>query len=195
MEETTVTVFAMLIAAIIMFIVPLILVSDTSDDIAELVVQTATADFVSDVIKTGEITSQKYYDFIARLNSSGNTYDIEMEVKILDENTAKLKSSKKVTAFGGIYEYEEEIPQGVNRYYSIYTSQIEEKILQSRTDIDDNNAGKLILKQGDGISVKVKNSSATFSQALKSAYYSAIGEDLHIISATASGTIAIDGRT
>ena len=89
MEETTVTVIGMLIASIIMFIVPLILIADTSDDIAELVAQTATAEFVSDVIKSGEITNDRYYNFVSNLNSSGNTYDIDIEVKILDENTSK----------------------------------------------------------------------------------------------------------
>lgn len=183
MEETTVTVIGMLIAAIIMFIVPLILIADTSDDIAELVVQTATADFVSDVIKSGEITSDRYYNFVSNLNSSGNTYDIDIEVKILDENTSKLVTDNG----GGI---------GNNTYYALFTSQIEDKIRKSEeTENENNKVGRIILKQGDGISVTVKNSSATFSQALKSAYYSAIGEDMHIISATASGTIAIDGRT
>lgn len=180
MEETTVTVIGMMIAIIMMFIVPIILISDTSDDIAELVAQTATAEFVDDIIKTGQITSNKYYDFLTNLNSSGNSYEIDIEVKILDENTAK--------------DFIGNIP-GDNSYYSIFTSQIEEKLKQSE-EIDNNNVmGKLKLKQGDGISVTVKNSSSTFSQALKSFYYKTTGADLHIIAATASGTIAIDGRT
>lgn len=183
MEETAVTIFGMLIAIIIMFIVPVILISDTSDDISELVVQTATAEFVDDIIKTGQITSNRYYDFVTTLNSSGNSYEIDMEVKILDENTAKIFT-------GGI--------PGDNTYYSMFTSQIEEKLSQldqEAADTGNSVMGKLILKQGDGVSVTVKNSSTTFSQALKSFYYKATGADLHIISASASGTVAIDGRT
>lgn len=180
MEETSVTIFGMLIAIIIMFIVPVILISDTSDDISELVVQTATAEFVDDIIKTGQITSTRYYDFVTTLNSSGNSYEIDMEVKILDENTAKIFT-------GGV--------PGDNTYYSLFTSQVEEKLKQSESITSNNVMGKLLLKQGDGISVTVKNSSSTFSQALKSFYYKATGADLHIISASASGTVAIDGRT
>ena len=180
MDETAVSVIGMMIAMIIMFIVPVILISDTSDDIAELVAQTATADFVDDVIKTGRITSNRYYDFVTYLNESGNNYDIDVEVKILDENTAKIFNGNT---------------PGNNTYYSIYTSQIEEKLKKSEEITDNNIMGKIILKQGDAISVTVKNSSATFSQALKSAYYRATGADLHIITATASGTVAIDGRT
>lgn len=173
MEETTVSVIGLIIAAIIMFIVPIILISDISDDISELVVQTATAEFVSDVIKTGEITSRRYQQFVSSLQSSGNTYEIDMEVKILDENTSKYVTDISPTEIGN------------NTYYSIYTSQIEEKI----------GDGKLVLKQGDGISVTVRNSSATFSQALKSVYYNTRGNDIHIIAASASGTVAINGTT
>lgn len=181
MEETTVTIIGLLIASIIMFVVPIIMIADRSDDISQLVVQTVTTEFVDDVIKTGQITDNRYQQFINSLQSSGNTYEIDMEVKFLDTNT-----SKKVTD-----ENKNEI--GNNTYYSIYTSQIEEKIGLSAQN--DTTGGKIILKQGDVISITVKNSSATFSQALKSFYYSAKGADIHIISATASGTVAIDGAT
>ena len=176
MEETTVTIIGLLIASIILFIVPVILISDISDDIAELVVQTATAEFVNDVIKSGEITSNRYQQFISSLQSSGNTYEIEMEVKILDENTSKYVTDFEPEAIGN------------NTYYSIYTSQIEAKIGASAD-------GRLVLKQGDCISVTVRNSSATFSQALNSVYYSTKGNDIHIIAASASGTVAINGTT
>ena len=183
MEETTVSVIGLLIASIILFMVPIILISDISDDISELVVQTATAEFVSDVIKTGEITSNRYQQFISSLQSSGNTYEIDMEVKILDENTSKYVTDANPTEVGN------------NTYYSIYTSQIEEKIGASAAIEDNNAVGRLVLKQGDGISVTVRNSSATFSQALKSVYYKSRGNDIHIIVASASGTVAINGTT
>lgn len=182
MEETTVTIIGIIIAAVIMFIVPLILIAETTDDISELVIQNATAEFVDEIIKTGQITSSNYYDFIRSLQSSGNTYEIDMEVKILDENTSKRTTDADNTI-------------GNNTYYSIFTSQIEQKIYKSEENTTNNLEGKLVLKQGDGISVIVRNSSATFSQALKSFYYTAVGDDLHIISASASGTVAIDGRT
>jgi len=187
MEETMVTVIGMFIAIIIMFIVPMILIADTTDDISELVVQTATAEFVDDVIKTGKITSSRYAEFLSSLTSSGNTYEVDMEVKILDENTAKAVTDVAPEQIGN------------NTYYSLFTSQIEEKLWKSEEvtedNINNNVMGKIVLKQGDGISVTVRNNSATFSQTLKSFYYTATGADLHIISASASGTVAIDGRT
>ena len=55
--------------------------------------------------------------------------------------------------------------------------------------------GKFILKQGDIISVTVKNNSKTLSQVLKSFYYNSTTGDLHIIAASSSGTININGAT
>lgn len=184
MEDTTISIIAIIIGAIIMFMVPLMMVSDRADDIAQLTAQTATAEFVDTVIKSGKITCDKYYDYIDLLTTTGNIYEIEMELKILDEN-----SSKKYTV--------DTAKVGENKYYSIYTSQIEEKLLNSDEDDDGiaNNSGVILLKEGDVVSVTARNSSKTLSQTLKNTYYKIRGEDLHIIAATASGTIAINGAT
>lgn len=173
MEDTTVSIIGIMVAAIIMFLVPLILIADRADDISQLVVQTATAEFVDEVIKNGKITNNQYQNFISRLVSSGNAYEIDMEVKILDENTSKIG--------------------GNNTYYSIFTSQIEDIIGTSALNVDNNSDGKIILKQGDEISVTVRNNGKTFSQSLKSFYYNIVGSDIQIITATASGTVAING--
>lgn len=173
MEETTVSIIGIMIAAVLMFIVPLTLIADRSDDISQLVTQTVTAEFVDEIIKTGKITADDYQNFILSLNTTGNTYEIDMEVKILDENTAKPK-----TLDSGNIEI------GNNRQYSIFTSQIEDKLW---------NDGRILLKQGDAISVTVKNSSQTLSQSLKSFFYNITGTNMQIIAATASGTIVVDG--
>lgn len=173
MEETTVSIIGIFIGAILMLVVPLILIADRSDDVSQLVVQTRTAEFVNEIIKSGKITNDDYQKFISQLASSGNSYDVDIEIKILDENTSKIGDN--------------------NTYYSIFTSQIEEIIGKSGENTNNNTEGKIILKQGDGISVTVKNSSKTISQTLKSFYYNIAGSDIQIITATASGTIAIDG--
>ena len=79
---------------------------------------------------------------------------------------------------------------GQNEYYSIYTSQIEDKL--SNTD---GGADKIVLKEDDIIFVTARNTSKTLSQSIKNIYYKIKGEDLHIIVATASGTIAVNGAT
>lgn len=178
MEETPVTIIGIIIAVIIMLIVPLIMLADRSDDIAQLLVQTETAEFVDEVIKTGKITNDTYYKFVERLQSSGNIYDIDIELKILDENTSKyyITSGNPSTKIGS------------NTYYSIYTSQIEDMLNSTN-----NEGGKIVLKQGDAISITVSNNSKTLSQALKSFYSGVNGTNIKIITATASGTVAING--
>ena len=53
MEDTTLSITGIIIAAIIMFIVPLVMIADRNDDISQLLVETYTAEFVDDIIKTG----------------------------------------------------------------------------------------------------------------------------------------------
>ena len=75
---------------------------------------------------------------------------------------------------------------GQNAYYSLFTSQIEDKF---------KTANKIALKEGDIISVTAKNSNKTISQTLKSIYYTIKGDDLHIIAASSTGTVAVNGNT
>lgn len=179
MEESTVSIIGIMIASIIMFIVPLVLMADRNDDISQLTVETLTAEFVDNIIRMGKITSNDYENYMKRLETSGNNYQINMEVKILDKNTAQRTTTGPTT--------------GNNSYYSIYTSQIEDMLQESDRQIGGKN-GRIILKEGDIISVTTKNSSKTLSQTLKSIYYSVTGTDLHIIASTSSGTIAVNGK-
>ena len=187
MEDILMSIIGIIIASILLFIFPLMLISDSADDIAQLTSQTAVNKFVDEVIKSGKITIKEYTDFMNILTTTGNSYEVDIELKILDYNTAQRHTTNVNALDIG----------DKNTNYSIYTSQIEERLRDS--DIADdgiiNNTGALILKEGDGISVTVKNSSATLSQSLRNIYYKATGEDIHIILATASGTIAINGAT
>jgi len=175
MQETTMSIIGMVVAAIMMFVIPLTLIADRSDDISQLIVQTTTAEFVDEIIKTGKITHERYKKFIQQITTSRNTYEVEMELKILDENTSKRVTDNNSKDIGN------------NTYYSLFTSQIEEIILGSR--------GEISLKHGDAISVTVKNNSQTLSQSLKNFYTNVSGAGSQIIAATASGTIVVDGAT
>lgn len=186
MEDILMSIIGIIAASIILFIFPLMLVSDSADDIAQLTAQTATTNFVDEVIKSGKITTDEYTDFMNMLTTTGNSYEIDIELKILDYNSAQQQTIENAFDSGN-----------KNTYYSIYTSQIEERLIKSDWSDDEeyNDTGVVILKEGDAISVTVKNTSATLSQSLKNIYYKIKGEDIHIILATASGTIAINGAT
>lgn len=177
MEETLSEIIGIFVGVALMFLVPFFLLADRNDDISQLVVSNETAAFVDNVIKTGTITAEDYSNYQQSLNKSGNVYEIDLEVKILDKNYAQTYTNTN----GQL---------GQNKYYSIYTSQIEEQLSNSK-GID----RKINLKEGDIISVVAKNNSLTLSQAIRNVYYTIVGDDLHIIVATGSGIVAINGAT
>ena len=180
MEDSTISVIGIIIAVILMFIVPLILIADRGDDISQLTVQTLTAQFVDNIVKQGKITNDDYERYLSSLQASGNTYDVSIEIKILDKNTAQRETN-----------IDSEV--GQNSYYSIFTTQIQERLAATASGSNLSTTGQIILKEGDIISVTTKNSSKTLSQTLKNIYYTIRGEDLHIIASTSTGTIAING--
>ena len=166
MEETLSEIIGIFVGVALMFLVPFFLLADRNDDIAQLVVSNATASFVVNIIKTGVITAEDYISYINELNSSGNTYEVDIELQILDKNYAQRYTTDGYVDNNGVIHNGE---RGPNHYYSIYTTQVEEKFLiENSTTSDINN--KIILKEGDIISVIAKNSSLTLSQAIKNVY-------------------------
>lgn len=177
MGDSLMTVIAIFVATILMFVFPLLSVSERSDDISQLAVQTATVEFVDKVSSTGKITSGDYDAFIQSLSATGNTYDVEMEAKILDENPGK-----KVTWTSG-----DKI--GENVYYSQFSSQILEKLE------DSDGKGEYILKEGDMISVNVKNTNQTLSQMLRNFFYTISGQDTYQVAAEHAKMVTVNGTS
>ena len=89
MSDSLITIVAIFLAAILMFIFPLMSIAERSDDISQLTVQSAVADFVNVAKSTGKITTEEYSKLLNRIEATGNTYDVEIEVKVLDENVGK----------------------------------------------------------------------------------------------------------
>mgnify|MGYP004643987247 CR=1 FL=1 len=172
MSDTLITVIAIALAAVLMFVFPLMTMSDRTDDVSQLAVETTTTDFVDEVRTTGKITPDKYNKFIENIGSTGNTYNVEMQVQVLDENPGKktltLQSDKI----------------GENAYYSVYTSQIEEVL---------NNNKNYNLKEGDMFSVSVKNTNQTLAQQLKNFFYTVVGNDTYTIAAEHGGIVTANG--
>lgn len=172
MSDTFITIIAIFLAAILMFIFPLMTLADTNDNITLLTVQTSTTEFVDEIRKTGKLTWDKYNSFKSTLVATGNAYDVEIEFKILDENPAK-KSAQNVTIIGE------------NVYYSVYTTQIEGQLESSE---------QYLLKEGDIVSVSVRNTSQTLSQTLRNVYYRVSGNSSYAIAASSAGTVTVNGK-
>ena len=100
MSDTLITIVAIFLAAILMFVFPLLSISERNDDIAELSVQTATAKFVDNARSSGKITMEDYTELVSTINATGNSYDVEMEVKVLDENVGKKSAWTQGTVIG-----------------------------------------------------------------------------------------------
>ena len=64
MGDSFITIIAIFLAAILMFIFPLMSISERTDDISQLSVQTATTDFVDKVRTTGKLTLDDYDKFL-----------------------------------------------------------------------------------------------------------------------------------
>ena len=167
MGDSVITIVAIVLAAILMFVFPLMTMSDRTDDISQLTVQTATTDFVDNVRTTGKLSMDNYVAFEQKINATGNTYDIEMEAKILDENPAKKTTQATATKIGE------------NVYYSMYTSQL----------LDTMGSNTLRLKEGDMFSTSVKNTNTTLSQQLKNFFYRVTGNDTYSIAAQHGGYV------
>ena len=174
MSDTFITMIAIFLAAILMFIFPLMTLADRNDDITQLSVQTATTEFVDEIRRTGKLTEDEYNSFAEVIAATGNAYDIEIQFQILDENPAKKTSSTSNVVI-----------IGENVYYSVYTTQIEEKISRD---------SEYLLKEGDIVSVNVKNRGATLAQTLRNVYYKVSGNNTYTIAASSSGTVTVNGK-
>ena len=173
MSDTLITIIAIALAAVLMFVFPLMTMSDRTDDVSQLAVETATTDFVDEVRTTGKITPDKYSKFIENIGSTGNTYNVEMQVQVLDENPGKKTTQSRKDKIGE------------NVYYSVYTSQIED-ILNSNKNYN--------LKEGDLFSVNVKNTNQTLAQQLKNFFYTVVGNDTYTIAASHGGMVTATGK-
>lgn len=171
MGDTLTTVIAIFLAVILMFIFPMLAVSERTDDISQLAVETATTDFVDTARSSGKITMDAYTELVNTLNATGNSYEIEMEVKHLDENIGKKTAWTSGTVIGE------------NIYYSVYTTQI----LDVMTKKD--NGYKYSMKEGDIFSCTIKNTNTTISQTLRSMFYSISSNNSYQVGAQHSGIV------
>ena len=96
------------------------------------------------------------------------------KTKKIEKNTKKKTKKKKKKKIGE------------NVYYSVYTSQIEDKLKS--------NSGVYKFKEGDIVSVDVKNTNQTLSQQLKNFFYKVVGNDTYTIAASHGGIVTATGK-
>lgn len=175
MGDTLITVVAIGLAAILMFVFPLMSVSERNDDVAQLAVQTATVEFVDKVRTTGKLTLDDYTSYLRTVSATGNSYDVDLEIKFIDENVGVKTTQVNVDKIGE------------NVYYTKYTAQIMDELENDAT------GNRIKLKEGDIVSVSVKNTNTTISQLLRNFFYRVAGNDTYQIAAQHAGIVTVNG--
>ena len=173
MGDSLITVVVIVLAAVLMFVFPLLTVSENSDSTAQLSVQNATTEFVENIRSTGKLTQNAYDKYIQTINSTGNTFDVQIEIQVLDENPGVKTTQTDRTKIGE------------NIYYTQYTTQV-------LNDIKNNN--KKILKEGDIVTVKALNTNTTIAQTLRNFLYKTAGNNSSSIAASHSAVVTSNGR-
>lgn len=174
MSDILMTIIGFVLAFIIMFIFPLMELAGQGDEVSQTVAQVAVSEFVNKAASQGKITEFDYNELVQKLESTGNNFDIQIEIQVLDDNP------RRATTTG----YNELL--GEYKYYSIYTNTILEEI---RTKIENDEAGEYELKKDDYIIVTVKNTNITLGTQLKNFMYNIIGKDSSVLGTTSSAVV------
>lgn len=171
MSDTFITIMVVMIAVVALFIIPVMATANQNDKVTQTAVQTIVAEFVNTSAREGKITEEKYSEFIQNLYATGNSYSVDLEVQILDDNPGKKgQNINKI---------------GENIYYSEFKNSIENKL---KTD------GVYKLKQGDYIKAKVQNTNVTFGTQFKNFIYSIAGKDTIAIETSSSALVTTTGK-
>lgn len=173
MGDSVMSVIAIFLAAILMFVFPLMSTADRSDDISQQAVQAATVEFVDNIKSTGKITLDRYEAFYNTIAATGNSFDVEMKVQVMDEN-----SNKKTTQVASA-------KVGENYSFSEFTTQITKQM---------DKEGAYKLKEGDIVSVTVRNTNKTISQILKNFLFKVTGNGNYNIVGKHSGIVNVNGK-
>ena len=168
MGDSAITIVAIFLAAILMFVFPLMTMADKTDDATALTVKSATTEFTNGIRTRGFISQEDYDNFVMSVAATGNSYDVDMTVLKLDANPAKKN-------------------QGDNIYYTMYTTQVLEAI--ENEESGENGKGLMALSEGDIVTVKVQNTNTTIAGQLRNFFYRVTGNSNGAIVAEASGMV------
>ena len=171
MGDSLITIIAIFLAALLLFVFPLMSVAERSDDISQLTLQTATDEFVDNVRLTGVLSLEEWSKYIETVSAGGLAVETIIDLETLDENPGVKTTQVEITKIGE------------NNYYNLYTSQVEE-ILKDHD---------IILKEGDRITVTVKNTNKTMAQILRNFFYSLSGDNAYEIVAKHGGVVTVNG--
>lgn len=183
MQSSTSTIIIIVIAGILLFMVPLVTLTGRMDNVAQENVKQIVEEFVTDVSNTGKLTRAKYQNLEDKLNATGNVYDIEMQIYVLDENPGKKTAQANYTKIGE------------NVYLVEYDTQILPMIgIKTGNESVDSSNNKILLKEGDIIFVEAKSTNSTANQTMKSSLIGFSNAGENAISTSSSAMVTVNGE-
>lgn len=153
-------IIAIFLAVILLFISPLLYMAQKQDSISQLYVLSETSKFIDSIKNSGYVSQNMYEDFIKKIDSTGNLYEIELThchkrvEPLVDINTNDILQDFSVF------------------YYNTYEDEIFEAFDMGRD---------YYFNRGDYISIHVINSNKTMAVSLLENLLSRDIEDTQII--------------
>lgn len=139
---------AIFIAATLLFLVPIQAISQRQDSIAQVVVDSETANFVDSIKYSGYISKEMYLAYIRKIEHTGNIYNVSI-------------CHSRRTVSPNYDEISDTIQDGYNVYFINFH---EDEVLEYFDNDEDYK-----LNQGDFISVTVVSRNKTFGSKIMSA--------------------------
>lgn len=180
-SNTWSTVIIICITIGLVVIVPVVTLTGRSDNVVQEEIQLALDELVTDVVNTGKLTRDMYLDFVSELNSTGNTYEVEIEIQQVDDSqgikTSLANSSK----------------DGENQGVTIYTTQVLNQLGIKVDDEEPSENDTILLGEGWTITMNVKSSNPTTNQTLESSFLGVSNADESAITARSSARCTVNG--
>ena len=167
-DSILITIIGIAVGATVMFVFPLMAVSERNDDIAQSLAQTATAEFGDKIAISGVINPSDYNEYEQKLLSTGNTFEITIEVQHLDENFGKKNSATSGDLIGEN-----------QRYSTFYSNGIPDE--------------GIVLKKGDNVIFTFKNTNTTMARTFRTFAYKVAGKGAADIAGSYSTMVVNNG--
>lgn len=168
MQDTAITIIVIVVAAILLFVFPMLATAENKNEVDLAYVQSSVTEFVNTNATKGVITLESLDSLKQKLATTGNTYDVNLEVSRKTDDVGKKSGWSTGTNIG----------EGA--FYTLQGTQINEQL---------ESTGQFKLNVGDTLSAKVENSSKTMASTLKSAILGISESSKSEIAATASSLV------
>ncbi len=158
MENTLWKLLAFMLCALLLFLAPLMSLLERQDDIAYNTAFAECNRFVDACRDTGTITPDMYSEFMSRLSSTGNTYQITLSHIKRSVNPVYMQNGG-VLAFSGEYE--------VNHITAGQTEILKVLFPEGTALSAHDKARRYSMRMGDLLFVEVRNKGKTMATALR----------------------------